>query len=161
MTQGFVNVNNGGTVTSVATTGLASGGPITSSGTIDVVAAVKSDQTTGTSTSVAVVPGVQQYHASATKVWGRFTQSGGTYTLQDNYNISSFVKNGTGSLTISFTTSFADSNYPCIAGVTEGTNAYVRSQVNSVSSVGTQAITTDGTSDNIDVGFSISAWGPQ
>src|ERR1700687_3795942 len=47
-----------GTVASIATAGIATGGPITGSGTVTVTAAVKSDQTTASSTAVAVVPAV-------------------------------------------------------------------------------------------------------
>jgi hypothetical protein len=45
-----------GTVTSVATAGLATGGAITTTGTVTVTAAVASDLNTGTSTSTAVTP---------------------------------------------------------------------------------------------------------
>ncbi len=98
-----------GTVTSVATSGLATGGTITSTGTITVTAASASDQATGTSTTVAVVPNVQQNHKSATKVWINF--SGSTPTNNDSYNVSNLVKNSTGNFTISFTTSFANANF--------------------------------------------------
>lgn len=104
-----------GTVTSVATAGLATGGPITSTGTVTVTAAVKSDQTTGSSTSVAVVPGVQQFHDSAAKAWLWMTQSGGTYTNAASYGVTSFTKNGTGDVTVTFSTAFTSANYSCVA----------------------------------------------
>lgn len=111
-----------GTVTSVATSGLATGGTITSTGTITVTAAVKSDQTTGTSTSVAVVPGVQQYHDSAAKAWAYTTSPGSSPpTLSASYNISSIVRNSTGRYTYNFTTSFASANY--VAHAMEESNA--------------------------------------
>jgi hypothetical protein len=99
----------GGTVTSVATSGLATGGTITSTGTITVTAAVKSDQTTGTSTSVAVVPNVQQNHGSACKCWAQFV--GSTGALTSSYKMSSITRNGTGDYTANFTTSFTTANY--------------------------------------------------
>jgi hypothetical protein len=102
-----------GTVTSVATAGLASGGTITTTGTITVTAAVKSDQTTSTSTSVAVVPGVQQYHPSATKAWAQWAGASGT--IASSYNVSSVTHNSTGNFTVNFTVSFADTNY-CASG---------------------------------------------
>lgn len=46
-----------GTVTNVATSGLATGGPITGTGTIDVAAAAVSDVLTGTDTAKAVTSG--------------------------------------------------------------------------------------------------------
>ncbi len=67
-------------------------------------AAVKSDQTTGTSTIAAVVPGVQQFHASAAKVW--ISHNGVTDTILASYNVTSVTDNGTGNFTINFTTSF-------------------------------------------------------
>jgi hypothetical protein len=105
-----------GTVTSIATAGLASGGTITSTGTITVTAAVKSDQTTGTSTSVAVVPNVQQNHASACKAWVRFNMIADT--VQDSYNVTSITDNGVGKFTVNITTAFADANYCCVGQAT-------------------------------------------
>lgn len=104
-----------GSVTSVATAGLATGGPITTTGTVTVTAAVKSDQTTATSTSVAVVPGVQQYHPSAAKVWIKYTTSGST-SITTSYNVSSLTDNGTGDTTINFTVAFANANYSYSVG---------------------------------------------
>jgi hypothetical protein len=107
------NVTAGtGTVTNVATAGLATGGPITSTGTITVTAAVKSDQNTGSSTSAAVVPAVQQHHDSAAKAWASFT-SASTPVVQQSYNVSNVVKNSTGNYTITFSTAFASAVYGC------------------------------------------------
>ena len=101
----------GGTVTQVNTAGVATGGPITASGTVTVTAASKSDQQSGSSAVVAVTPSQQQQHDSAAKAWLYATQSAGSYTLQASYNIASFSKTGTGAITITMTTAFASSNY--------------------------------------------------
>lgn len=105
---------SGGTVTSVATAGLATGGPITTTGTVTVTAASQSDQETGTSTSVAVTPGVQKYHPSAAKAWVSF-QGTGTVTILASYNVSSITDNGTGDYTVNFTTAFSSANYASAA----------------------------------------------
>lgn len=112
-----------GTVTSVSTSGLATGGPITGTGTVTVTAAVKSDQTTGTSTTVAVVPGVQQYHASAAKVWCMTSEAG---VIAASYNVTSVTDNGAGDLTYNFTTNFSSGNYavaPALNNAIGGTSA--------------------------------------
>lgn len=103
-----------GTVSSVATAGLATGGPITTTGTVTVTAASSSDQETGTSTAVAVVPGVQHRHASAAKVWCRFDGTG-TPATAAAYNVSSIGDRGAGLYTVNFTTSFSSANYAAVA----------------------------------------------
>jgi hypothetical protein len=103
-----------GTVTSVATAGLATGGPISSTGTVTVTAAAKTDQQTGTSNVLAVTPLHQQDHDSAVKAWVSWT--GSTGALQASYNVSSVTRTAAGNYTVNFTTAFATTNYSCIAG---------------------------------------------
>lgn len=79
--------------------------------------AVKSDQTTATSTTLAVSPGVQQFHPSAGKAWGFITLSGATPTLQTSFNTTSITDNSTGNYTITLTTSFTSANYAITTGV--------------------------------------------
>lgn len=110
---------SGGTVTSIATSGLASGGTITTTGTITVTAAVKADQASGTSTILAVVPAVQQYHASACKMWIYYTTISSTAILAA-YNVTSLTDNGTGSTTIVIDTDFSSVNYSINATAVSG-----------------------------------------
>lgn len=117
----WASVSGAGTVTSVATAGLATGGPITTSGTVTVTAAIKSDQTTASSTSVAVVPGVQQYHPSAAKAWVSFT--GSTGAILASYNVSSVSRTGPGVYTAIFTIGFTSANYACT--ITPTSNAVI------------------------------------
>lgn len=98
-------------VSSVATAGLATGGPITSTGTVSVTAAAKSDQTTGSSNVLAVTPLHQQDHDSAAKAWCVFV--GSSASISASYNISGVVRNSAGQYTVSFTTAFASANYVC------------------------------------------------
>lgn len=83
-------------------------------------AAVKSDQTTGTSTTVFVNPGVQQYHASAAKAWLYSLYSAGVPQLSASYNITSITDNGTGNATINLTVSFTSANYCVTSGYNRG-----------------------------------------
>ena len=98
-----------GSVTSVATGGLATGGPITTTGTVTVTAATQANQETATSTTVAVVPGVQQYHPSACKVWVRYDDS--ATTIRASYNVSSVTENAGGDYTINFDVDFSSEYY--------------------------------------------------
>lgn len=107
-----------GTVTNVATAGLATGGPITGTGTVTVVAATASDQETGTSTTAAVVPNVQQRHQSSTKAWALCTSAG---SLTTGYNISSCNRTGTGLYSPTFTVAFSSGNYACVVTPSSGT----------------------------------------
>ncbi|WP_024516865.1 hypothetical protein [Bradyrhizobium sp. Tv2a-2] len=104
-----------GTVMQVNTGGMATGGPFTTSGTVTVTAAAKSDQQAASSSTRAVTPSQQQSHPSAAKAWVNFTGSGsnGAETINASYNVSSVTRTSPGSYTISFTTPFAATNYAC------------------------------------------------
>lgn len=82
-----------------------------------VILAAQGDQETGTSTTKAVTPGVQQYHPSACKAWHRTTVSGGTPTLANSYNITSITDTATGQLTVTIATDFSGVNYAIVTGV--------------------------------------------
>ena len=88
-----------------------------------VVAATKSDQQTGTSTTTAVTPAQQQQHDSSCKAWARVTQSGTTYTVAAGYNIASVVRNSIGNITVNFTTAFATSSWSCCVTAASGGSA--------------------------------------
>lgn len=79
-------------------------------------AASQSDQETGTSTTVYVSPGTQQYHPSALKAGVRFT-SVTTTAVTSSYNVGSLTDNGTGDTTITFTTNFSNGNYVYVTSV--------------------------------------------
>ena len=80
-------------------------------------AAAQSDQETGTSTTTYVSPGRQQFHPSAAKCWAYVTVSGGTPTLQVNYNITSITDQGVGDLTITIATDFSSANWSASVSV--------------------------------------------
>jgi hypothetical protein len=138
-----------GTVTSVATAGLATGGPITTTGTVTVTAAVQSDQETATSTSVAVVPGVQQFHPSAAKLWLNADTGGGIIL---SYNITSITDTGNGTITVTIATDFSSTTYPIIGDCRFSALVRVRSvQITSSVAVGSfLANCVDETANNAD-----------
>jgi hypothetical protein len=72
-------------------------------------AATQAEMETGTSTTVAVTPGRQQYHPSAAKAFVRWT-SVTTTTITSSYNVSSLTDNGTGDTTINLTTAFSSAD---------------------------------------------------
>lgn len=118
-----------GTVTNVATAGLATGGPITGTGTVTVTAATKAEQETGTSTTTAVTPANFKNNDGSAKAWGSFTGSTGvalaTYNVTGNAN-----RTGAGQYVVTFTTAFATANYSCSPSVNASTGifAYVASK---------------------------------
>jgi len=88
-----------------------------SSGTIAltsdlVVAASQAEQETGSSTTVMVTPGRQQYHPSAAKAWLRCDASGG---IIGSYNITSITDTGTGTLTVTIATDFSGNTWSGVA----------------------------------------------
>lgn len=111
-------------VTSVATAGLATGGPITSTGTVTVTAASKSDQQAGTSTTTAVTPAHAGDHDGDAKAWCICNGSG---TILASYNIASVTHVGTGVFTFALTTAFSSANYVCVgtARQTAASNLFV------------------------------------
>jgi hypothetical protein len=129
------------TTRSVSAGGIATGGgALSADRTITVTAAVKSDQTTATSTSVVVVPGVQHNHPSAVKAWVKF--AGSTATIASSYNVSSVTRNGTGDYTINFGVAFASADYVGIAQGGGATSTIVQMDRNSSSGANVTQTTT-------------------
>lgn len=127
LTSGHVttNANLTGDVTSV--------GNATTITTIASVGASKSDQVTGTSTTKAVVPNVQQNHSSAVKFWVSFAGSNGA--IGASYGVTSVSRSSTGVYVITPSTVFTSANWVPV-GITSnsGSNCYV-------SSIGTSSVT--------------------
>lgn len=76
--------------------------------------AVQSEQETGSSTTLAVTPGRQQYHPSAAKAWITFDGTG-TPAIDASYNITSIADTATGQYDITIATDFSSTNY-CAVG---------------------------------------------
>lgn len=159
----WITASGTGTVTSVATAGLATGGTITSAGTVTVTAATKTDQQTGTSTTTVVTPAQQQSHDSAAKAWGVITQSAGTYTLAASYGVASISKTSTGIIVVTLSTAMASTTYAVVAMPTQTTAATTQEAGSNrttttfeirIQSVGTTPALTDS-------GFSFTVYGRQ
>lgn len=95
----FNRFGTSGTVTSVATAGLATGGPITTSGTVTVTAAVKADMEAATSNTVAVTPGTVGFAPTSAVAWGYVDNTG---SLINSFNVTSVNNTGTGAYTATF-----------------------------------------------------------
>lgn len=85
-----------------------------------VNAATQTEMEAGSSTSVPVTPGRQQFHPSTVKAWGFITTSGAAPTLQASYNIASIADVATGKTRFTFITAMSTVNYSCVA--TGGSN---------------------------------------
>lgn len=111
-----------GTVNSVVGgTGLT-GGNITSSGTLAVDYASKSDQQTGTATAKTVNPAHQQDHDSAAKAWAIFHWTGSTLVIDASYNISSISRSSAGIYIVNYAVGFATAIYSVQVSVEDGGN---------------------------------------
>lgn len=74
-------------------------------------AATQAQQETGSSTTVFVSPGRQQYHASSAKAWVKVAAASGTPSIESSYNVTSITDNGVGDYTINFTIFFSAATY--------------------------------------------------
>jgi hypothetical protein len=88
---------------------LGTGGTVSYLGT-----AVQADQETASSTAVAVVPGVQQYHPSASKFWVKADTAG---AVSVSYNVTSVTDTGTGVIDVTIATDFSSANWCAFATV--------------------------------------------
>jgi len=91
------------------------GGDLSANRTITVTAAVQSDQETATSTTVAVVPAIQQNHPSAAKFWANADVSGASSV---SYNLTSTADTGAGLVTWTIATDFSSAAYSILVTVT-------------------------------------------
>jgi hypothetical protein len=80
---------------------------------LQVNAASKAQQETGSSTTVAVTPGRQHNHDSAAKSFGYATVSGTTLTNQKTYNMT-LARTGVGTYTATMSTAFDSANYAAV-----------------------------------------------
>ena len=136
------------------------------SATIAIDAAVQADQETATSTAKVVVPGVQQFHPSAAKIWGDVTVSGGVPTLQTSYNITSITDTNVGDLTVTIATDFSSGNWaPSVvitsAGASGSTATIVKCLSKAAGSFEVVTFDTTGALRDPSVGYSFAGFGDQ
>ncbi len=77
--------------------------------------ATQAEMETGTSTTTAVSPGRTQYHAGVCKMWATISVSGGTPSLDGNYNVTSITDTSPGNITVTIATDFSSAVYCAIA----------------------------------------------
>lgn len=77
------------------------------------IAATQANQETGTSNAVAVTPGVQQYHPSASKCWASYAAT--TNSVLSSYNMTSVSDNGSGTNTFTIATDMSAANQCFVA----------------------------------------------
>lgn len=94
------------------------------------VAASQSDQETGTSTTVYVSPGRQQYHPSAAKAWFSWTYSAGTPVIDQSYNVTSLTDTGVGVVVANLTVAMSTTKFPPFASSSTDQNAYTTAAKN-------------------------------
>jgi len=83
--------------------------------------ATQADMEAGTSTQVFTTPGRQHYHPAHTKA---FVSCGVAADIQQSFGVSSLTDNGTGDLTVNFSTSFAAATYYAQVNVEMTTTTY-------------------------------------
>jgi hypothetical protein len=83
-------------------------------------AATQANQETATSNTVYVTPGVQHFHPSACKGWGKAAGSG---SLTTGYNMDACTDTGTGRLGVNITTDMSSANYSIVTSVARVTTS--------------------------------------
>jgi hypothetical protein len=122
-------------------------------------AATQALQEAASSNVVFVTPGRQAFHPSAAKGFACVTQSAGTYTLQaGSNNVASITKNGTGDVTVTWSTSFSSAFYAPVATAIEGGTFVLSFQTVAAGSV--RVLIRNGTTGtSTDIGFAVVAFG--
>jgi len=83
------------------------------------------EQEAGTENTRIVTPGRQHLHPCAAKAWAYITTSGGTPSLDHDYNIASLNDDGVGTITISIETDFSAANYAPVFGFADGNSVAI------------------------------------
>lgn len=86
------------------------------------VAASQAEQETGSSTTVFVSPGTQQYHPSAAKFWVKAT--GNSTTIVASYNMTSWADTNVGDADGTIATDFSSANWCGSVSVLDSTSAW-------------------------------------
>lgn len=130
-------------------------------GNYETFAAAKADQIAATSTTVAVVPAVQQNHPSAAKAWGLIAAGSGTPSITAGYNIASVTRTSTGIYVVNFTTAFTSASYAVLLVGVEGSAGFIMSVISqTASSVTVNSFSSAGTSADV-ANFHIVCFGLQ
>lgn len=102
-----------------------------------VTAASQAQMETGTSTAVAVTPGVAQYHPSAAKAWCSFNGSGTPAMNGTPYNFDTTITdNGDGNYSLTFTNDLSSANYCVVATCNEAAGSAIACNVTAKATTG-------------------------
>ena len=90
-----------------------------------VPAATQAEMEAGSSTTVFVTPGREQYHPGSGKVWCHWETVSSTSILS-SYNVGSLTDGGTGITTINYTVDFSGADAYAVTGMSSvgGTNSF-------------------------------------
>lgn len=161
--RAFANVLTVNATASLSTTFF--GANITVNGAAISGVATQADMEAASSITQVVTPGREQFHPGVCKMWGIASVSGGTPTLDANYNVNSITDTGVGILTVTISTDFSSANYSAnvavIAGATStGATHNVRGgATQAAGSVGFVNLEGDVVADPLSWQF--QAWGDQ
>lgn len=126
--------------------------------------ATQAEQETGSSTTAAVTPGRQQFHASAAKMWAYITVSGGTPSLDASYNVTSITDTSAGNVTITIATDFSSANYCAVANSITASGDVNIAHVKTGQGAGSMVVHTSNTSTGTDtdnINMAVVAFGDQ
>jgi len=122
--------------------------------------ATQAQMEAGTSTTAMVSAGRTQYHPGVAKGWGYVTISGGTPSLDSNYNVAGIVDQGVGLYDVTWDTDFSNINIAFFGMSTRtGFTQYRDASVVGTSYIGAVSSETDGAHDPYR--FAFAAFGDQ
>jgi len=82
-----------------------------------LLGATQAQQEAGSSTTIPITPGVQQFHPSAAKCWAQVTVAAGTPTMNVNWNMTSITDTNTGRILFTIATDFSTVNWAFNLGI--------------------------------------------
>jgi len=92
---------------------------------------------------------IMHHHPGVAKVWAHVSVSGGVPTLRESYNVTSITDVGSGHLTVTIDTDFANNNWACVVAAEEGgspSNASIESGSQAVGAISIRNRNSGGTS---------------
>lgn len=119
-------------------------------------AATQAQQEAGSSTSVFVSPGRQQFHPSSVKTFCAFNYVAGVPTITRSYNVTSITDTGTGDALVNLTTAFSNGNQCCGGGTDDFGVYYSYTNMNSASSI--RFRTLNSSRANVDSNSTCNVW---
>lgn len=130
--------------------------------TSSVAAATQAEMEAASSTTAYATPGRLKYHPNVPKAWGYITYGGGTPTFLTGNNISSLGDDGTGQVTVNFTTSFSGNQFAPVLSVESSSLTACRTATFFTLATGSVKVSiVDEGASNVDGPFTIAILGDQ